>query len=292
MLVPEQHLLQAFIALARTLHFGRTAKELHLTQSTVSHRLRKLEELVGVALFDRTRRSVVLTPAGEALLPRAIASTRELHKGVVEARRVASGAEGKLVVAHSGAASASGLLDALTRHAKRAPGVRFEVRQASVADQRQGILRGEIDLGCTFLDLPTRLAGFTVGSLPTTMLKAWVASDHPLANRDAVSMSELLGERWLLLSRVAEAGFGDFLTDRGIVSHGTSHPIETDSLDACFELVRGGVGVALVPGAPLPVVGIRGVPIRPSIPTLTRVFWADRASNPVLEQYLTQLELA
>jgi len=286
MTAPEQHLVEAFLVLARTLHFGRAAKELHLTQSTISHRIRRLEQEIGVPLFDRTRRSVTLTAAGRALQEHARAATQELTRGVMEARRIASGDSGKLVVAHSGVASASGLLEALGQHALQSPGVTFEVRQASVAKQRQGILRGEIDLGCTFIDLPRVWAGFEVRDLPENELVAWIATDHPLAQRVSVSMSELCQERWIVLSAAAEKGFRDFLLDRGTLSQAPARAIEVDSLDACFEFVRRGIGVALIPGASLFVEGIRGIRIEPRIPTRSRVFWSDHSDNPVLTRYL------
>ncbi len=286
---PEQHLLQAFFALARTLHFGRAARELHLTQSTISHRLRKLEAEVGVPLFDRTRRSVALTAAGRALLPRAQAAAAELNRGVAEARQIAAGARGRLVVSHSGSASASGLLEALSRYVTESPTLAFEVRQASVARQRRGVLRGEIDLGCTFLDVPPASDGFVTRSLPERDLVAWVGSSHPMAGRKSASMAELSGERWVVISGAAEEGFADFLRDRGQGSRAPARPIEVDSLDACFEFVRRGCGVTMLPGAPLPVKGVCAVSVRPRVAIRSHVFWSEKADNPALARYLMML---
>jgi DNA-binding transcriptional LysR family regulator len=286
---PEPHLLQTFLALSRTLHFGRAARELHLTQSTVSHRLRKLEDEVGVALFDRTRRSVALTAAGRALLPRAQVAMAELSRGVTEARQIASGVRGRLVVSHSGSASASGLLEALSRHVNEAPGIVFEVRQASVARQRRGVLRGEIDLGCTFLELPARSDGFVTRALPERDLVAWVGSSHPLAGRRWSSIDEICQERWVVLSGAAEEGFASFVVNHGHGSRAPARPIEVDSLDAGFDLVRRGCGVTLMPGAPLPVKGVCAVAIRPKIVIRSHVFWSERADNPVLPRYLALL---
>jgi DNA-binding transcriptional LysR family regulator len=286
---PDQHLLEAFVVLARTLHFGRTARELHLTQSTISHRIRKLELEIQVALFDRTRRSVALTAAGRALLSRARPALAELGHAVEEARQVASGARGRLVIAHSGVASACGLLDALARHVDEAPTIAFEIRQASLASQRQGILRGEIDLGCTFLDLPPKLAGFAVRALPKRPLVAWIAAAHPLAKRRSLTLQDALSQRLIVLSDAVESGFSSFMLDRGVRPRTAARPIAVDSLDACFEFVRRGCGVTLLPQMTLPVQGIRSIPVRPKLEIVSRVFWAEQADNPVLQRYLRLL---
>ena len=69
--------LEAFVAVAEELHFGRAALRLHTSQSPLSQTIRKLEADLGTRLFERNTRSVALTPAGYALLPRAY---RVLHE--------------------------------------------------------------------------------------------------------------------------------------------------------------------------------------------------------------------
>src|SRR5881398_3091426 len=72
--------IQAFLAIVECGTFGLAAARLHLTQTAISHRMRKLEDSLGVQLIVRTSRGVSLTQAGEALLPRARNSVRQLEE--------------------------------------------------------------------------------------------------------------------------------------------------------------------------------------------------------------------
>ncbi len=67
----NHELLRTFLEVAKTRHFGRAAENLYLTQSAVSSRIKQMEETVGVKLFTRQRNNILLTPAGERLLPHA-----------------------------------------------------------------------------------------------------------------------------------------------------------------------------------------------------------------------------
>ncbi len=84
--LPPLHALRAFEAAARHLHFGRAAEELRISQSAVSHHVRRLEADLGVRLFERRTRAVALTPAGEALLRDLGRAFALLAEGVRRAR--------------------------------------------------------------------------------------------------------------------------------------------------------------------------------------------------------------
>jgi DNA-binding transcriptional LysR family regulator len=89
--VVELRDLHCFDVLARTMHFGRAAEELHTSQSTLSRRIRRLEEEMGVVLLTRTSRSVALTESGRELPTRLPSALRHLDLALAAARTPGDG---------------------------------------------------------------------------------------------------------------------------------------------------------------------------------------------------------
>src|SRR5580698_4762780 len=97
--------LRYFVAVAEELHFGRAAERLHLSQPPLSQQIRRLEEILGYALFERTSRSVKLTNAGVAFLERARSTLRKVERDIVETRSVGQGEVGSLHIGFVGSAT-------------------------------------------------------------------------------------------------------------------------------------------------------------------------------------------
>src|SRR5499427_8797335 len=91
-----------FLAVAETLHFSKAAARLGIAQPPLSQQIRRLEQLIGHRLFDRTTRGVKLTLAGQLLADRARSTIEKVQDDLEQVRRLGRGEEGTLTVGFSG----------------------------------------------------------------------------------------------------------------------------------------------------------------------------------------------
>jgi DNA-binding transcriptional LysR family regulator len=183
--------IEIFLTLAEELHFGRTAERLRVSQARVSQSIKQQERRIGGALFERTSRSVRLTPLGERLRDRLGAGYREITAGVEEAVAAARGQVGTLNLGTFDVQSQE-IAAALRLFRQRHPQCELRIREVLPTDPFAGLRAGRIDVAVLWL--PVREPDLVVGpELFTEPLVLAVASDHPLAGRDEVEM-EVLGD--------------------------------------------------------------------------------------------------
>ncbi|MEV6375481.1 LysR family transcriptional regulator [Micromonospora musae] len=181
--------IEIFLTLAEELHFGRTAERLRISQARVSQSIKQQERRIGGVLFERTSRSVRLTPLGDRLRARLDAGYREINAGLDEATAVAQGHAGTLTVGafdthHQDVAA---VLDLFRQ---RHPRCELRLREVLPSDPFGGLRAGRVDVG--LLWLPVREPDLVVGlELFTERLVLAVSPGHPLAGRDRVDMEDL-----------------------------------------------------------------------------------------------------
>ncbi|WTW58019.1 LysR family transcriptional regulator [Streptomyces sp. NBC_00012] len=177
--------MKVVVAVADAGRFTAAARRLHVVQSAVSSTVRGLERELGTPLFDRTTHRVALTPAGEAFVPAARAALRaaELAREAVDA--VQGQLRGRVTVGTMQGVWA-GLHHALAALRAEHPGVVVQLRQAAVADIRQALREGTVDLAVVALDRQHLPDGWT-DSCPTWMSRSFSSSGtRTTATRHAV----------------------------------------------------------------------------------------------------------
>ncbi|MBB4931267.1 DNA-binding transcriptional LysR family regulator [Lipingzhangella halophila] len=185
----ETRELRYFVAVAEELHFGRAAGRLGMEQPPLSRAIRRLEQRLGVQLFDRDRRGVALTDAGMVLLREARAALDGVAAAARRTRR-AGDAKQSLVLATKAGASHEllrRLLDALASDPGAAP---VEVLLCEVGEQA-GLLRGgQADVALMHRPFDD-LAGFDTENLCVEGQVAILPAGHPLASRDQLTLAEV-----------------------------------------------------------------------------------------------------
>jgi len=181
--------LEAFIAVVDCGGVGRAAQQLHKAQSAVSHQVRKLEEQLGIALFNRDGYRVQLTPAGEAVLAegRRVLSQAE-HVGSV-AQQFTQGWEPRLLVIIDGILPLDPILDGLKTLAAEDVPTRIQVKVEFLSGVASRFEREQGDL-MLLVDSDTR-ALHEEEALPEMDCVLCVAASHPLARKRPVPLAEL-----------------------------------------------------------------------------------------------------
>jgi DNA-binding transcriptional LysR family regulator len=188
----EYRHLRAFVTLADELHFHRAAARLHVAQPTLSQTVRQLELTVGVQLFERSTRRVVLTAAGRALLEDARAAVAALDAVMVRASQVGRGQAGELIIGYEVTTGLDFLPQVLREFERVCPEVSVTLMEFDFAAPEAGLNTGATDVA--FLRPPVDCEGLRLETLFTEPRVLCVASSHRFAGRKSVSIPEILPE--------------------------------------------------------------------------------------------------
>lgn len=245
-MVMDVHLrdLRYFVAVAEEQSFTRAARQLFISQPALSKQIRQLERSLRTVLFDRDRRTVRLTPAGEALLPHARRLTADWETALL-AMSEASAQAGATVRVGFQTRIGRGLIPAVTeRMQQRLPGWKLDFRQVSWADPTVGLAHGEVDVAIAWLPVPD------TGALSWRVVAredVWVAlaPRHRLAGLPTVPFADLADEPFIALPRTAGAQ-RDFWLGAAARQSPAVIAGEAETAEESFEAVASGSGITLL----------------------------------------------
>lgn len=279
--LPTLRQLEYLVAVADERSFHAAARACHVSQPGLSQQIQQLESLLEVRLFERDRRHVVITPAGQALAERArrlLTGARELVEAAGSFVRPLCG---PLRLGVIPTIAPYWLPRVLPQVRRRHPELRLLLREDRTASLVEALEQGELDLLLLALDVP--LGSAVSYPLFDDPFVAALPEAHPLARRARLAQRDLAGESVLLLED------GHCLRDHAwaVCQQGGASEwgdFRASSLGTLSQMVASGAGITLLPEMAVPVEadGVDGLvcrPFRAPVP-VRRIGLAWRATSP------------
>lgn len=195
--------LQVFLAVARAGTMQRAAREVHLSQPAISKLIGELEESLGAPLFERSRRGVVPTECGHALIGRAQLVLNDLESTRDEIASIARGVAGRVRVGVLPVAEARLLSTTLLALRKSAPGIAVQIEDGTRDVMLNALRRGEIDCVIGRLDAGAGDRDLHIEKLIQLPIAIVASPSHPLIRKRRLSWSDLSAYPWILPPRGA-----------------------------------------------------------------------------------------
>ncbi|HEY6497231.1 MAG TPA: LysR family transcriptional regulator [Trebonia sp.] len=249
----DLRLVRYFTVVAEHRHFGRAAAELLVAQPSLSRQVRRLEQQLGVRLFDRTPQGTRLTEAGEAFLPRARALLRSAAQAAAAARAAAQ--PSRITIGYT-----PGLIvtPAVRQLRRQHPDADVQTLHLGWDEAREALLDHRVDAVVTRLPLATEDLHVTIlYDEPRLLL---VPVDHRLAGKESVTLDDIAGEP---IPRMADPAWNAYwrIDPRPDGSPAPDGPFVA-ALEDKNELIAAGQAVAIVPA------GVYNGQFRPDLATI------------------------
>jgi DNA-binding transcriptional LysR family regulator len=184
--------LEAFLAVAEELHFGRAAERLSVSAPWMSHTVRDLERALRVELLSRTTRTVQVTPAGQVFAGLASQILTELSSAIKTVRNMSAAPRETLKLGYTIGAGLEVVPTLLRTYAARGPDAGIQTEEFDFTDPSAG-LRDNL-VNAAVVRPPLGLPGLVSVELATERRVACLPDDHPLAARESLSVSDVLPE--------------------------------------------------------------------------------------------------
>jgi DNA-binding transcriptional LysR family regulator len=279
--------LRYFVAVAEELHFGRAAQRLHLAQPPLSQQIRKLEEILGYSLFNRTSRSVSLTNAGEAFLQRARRTLRNVQRDIEETRSIGRGEVGSLHIGFVGSGMLTTLPSIFRSYREAHPRVHLHLHESFTSRVVEGLENGVLDAGV--LRDGDLVEGLNVVTIFSEPYVAVLPATHRLAKHKSISAAALRDEPFVYYPRSA----GDRAFEKPLSiceAHGFRPHIVQEATHwlTIMRLIGAGFGVSIGPACVRRItspevvcISLRGTEVVSNI----ELAWLVGESRPIVKRF-------
>ena len=237
----EWHQLKYFQHVAQTEHIGKASEDLHVTQPAISMSIKKLEDELGVELFDRSKKNIKINKYGQVYLKHVNAAMKELENGLKEIQTLQKNDQNRVTVMIPGHMLST---DITSRIISEIPGIVLQNLSIDYPRSIVGLNDGSIDM-CL---MPPSVEGdrYTFYHLEKQPLCIITSLNHPLANIDEIDLSELSEEKFILypVDTVPRQYFEDACRKYGFSPNVI---FECNSLMTLLSPVESGFGISVIP---------------------------------------------
>ena len=289
----ELRQLRQFVTLAETLNYRQAAQQLHMSQPPLSQSIRKLEESLGVQLFERDRRGTSLSAAGIAALESARLALH--HAGQVRAvsQATAAGERGRLHIGFIGSATFSMIPALVPIFRSRFPAIDLVLTESTTREIGMRVASGDFDAG--LLRYPVSEAtGLDIVPIEKDTLVAALPEANPLARQPTLALRDLAAEPFVTY-RAGEVPGLHALVMLACQNAGFMPQIKQQAVQAqtLVSLVGAGLGVALVPAvvtkAAAPNVVFRSLADAQVLPPIGIALALNPSKQPATARQLRQI---
>lgn len=248
--------LQTFLSIAERGSFQRAAAHLNLSQTALSHRMRKFEADLGVKLLTRTTRQVTLSPAGLELLPKARRIIEEIESSIETLRQTGRHRQERVAIGCLPTIAHHHLPRVLREFGSRFPDISVKIHDNSAAEIAELVQGGGAEFGITIVS--ANRIDLDIKPLLKEPFVLVSPSDHPFARQKAVNWSELAG---IPLVRISPQAGNRALIDDALGSRrdALSWRYEVQHVATAVSMVIAGLGLTIVPRLAIDIAGTPGI---------------------------------
>jgi DNA-binding transcriptional LysR family regulator len=282
-----------FLALAKELHYRKAAESLYISQPGLSRKIKQMEDELGIILFDRHSRRVVLTEAGKFLKEELSKHFNHLDQIIDHASHIHNGHEGKIKMAYVGSAMQSVIPPILSSYQKEHPKISFSLNEMDNQQQIEAIMQAKIDVGFVRVDRVPR--GLKIAPIFEESFSLVLPENHSINSENFESIMQFKDEHFILF----DASYSEFYHEnimqifdqRGftpIVSH------KTVNASSIFNLVENNLGISIVPTSlkngykmKIKFIELKNIPQKATL----NLIWKPDNPNPLMEQFLNEFKI-
>jgi len=243
----ELRQLQYFLKVCETLHFSKAAAELNISQQPLSFQIHKLEEELGFELFNRTTRTVEITPAGAEFRKNIEVAMQYLKLGCENGKRISEGKAGKIRIGYNSLVFSTGLTHAINHFKELYHDAELDLVELDSPELEDAVLGGKVDIGIVGLIWHSHeeLSYIEIAKEDSCIA---IPKTFDILSKDNLGLDDIKGLPFITYSPVNKRkSYNDFIA----ICHQLGFEpniIQTAATDlAVLGLVASGLGVAFVP---------------------------------------------